>query len=235
MQIYLKMPLAFLHPFINLFSPLWGRIQALRGKDRQIFSPEVAARLEDLLEEIGNMMDWLLQQYRDFRQTQDVINCQLDINFTAIHSLAVVIVKIMFASAEGWNDYALALIEDLEQALKESGGAITMDRSNKLFKLDISMEETFRHSLITASNFAPWMPANTELLNDNFVVDGTFLPKGRRFAMAAESLSIFPSVYEQSNGFRGFRFATSRGPSASPQVELYTNSSLHGMLSGHGR
>lgn len=110
------------------------------------------------------MIDWLLQQSGDFRQPQDVINRQLGISFAAIHTSAVFIVKIMFALAERWDEYAPALIEELEQALTESGSEIGMDRINKLSKPDSFMKETFRHSPFTASEFAPWTPANFEPL-----------------------------------------------------------------------
>jgi len=53
--------------------------------------------------------------------------------------------------------------------------------------------------------------------------------------MASGPLSMSPSVYEEPNEFRGFRFATPRGQPDGPKVELYTNSGVHGMLFGHGR
>lgn len=97
------------------------------------------------------MTDWILQQSGDVQQSQDVINRQLGISFAAIHTSAVVIVKIMFALAERWDEYAPALILELEQALAESGGEIQIDTVNKLSKLDSFMKETFRHSPFTAS------------------------------------------------------------------------------------
>ena len=111
-----------------------------------------------------DMIDWLLQQSGDARQPQDVINRQLGISFAAIHTSAVVIVKIMFALAEKWDEYAPALVEELEQAIAESGGVIRMETINKLSKLDSFMKETFRHSPFTASEFSPRKSDNFEPL-----------------------------------------------------------------------
>jgi hypothetical protein len=70
----------------------------------------------------------------------------------------------MFALAEREEEYAPALIEELEQALTESGGEIRMDTINKFSRLDRFMKETFRHSPFTATEFAPWTPARLEPL-----------------------------------------------------------------------
>ncbi|KAI1667078.1 cytochrome p450 [Pyrenophora tritici-repentis] len=237
MAIYLKMFPAFLHPIIGPLFPLWWRIQSLRRRARKTLSAEVTARLnEDQDEKIArkrdsqeDMIDWLLQQSGDARQPQDVINRQLGISFAAIHTSAVVIVKIMFALAERWDEYAPALIEELEQAITENGGEVRMDTVNKLAKLDSFMKEVFRHSPFTAISF------QRQLLKDHVLSDGTLLPKGSQIAMASGPLSMSPSVYEEPNEFRGFRFATPRGQPDGPKVELYTNSGVHGMLFGHGR
>lgn len=100
------------------------------------------------------MIDWLLQQNADVQQPQDVINRQLGISFAAIHTSAVVIVKIMFELAQRWDEYAPELIEELEQALTESNGELRISTINKLSKLDSFMKETFRHSPFTASESA---------------------------------------------------------------------------------
>ena len=152
-SVKLKVIPSIIRPIYALFMPLLWKIRRCKWNARKILFPEIQRRRAEReggpavqsKERVSDLLDWLDDVSKgDELLPESILKRELALGFGAIHTTTNHTVNVILDLAARWEEYAPALREEIEEAMKEDDGEIRKATFTKLSKLDSFMKESQR-------------------------------------------------------------------------------------------
>ncbi len=150
-----------MRPVVAPLIPSIRRIQRHHRTAKEILIPEILRRRAQAANPqkgLGKKPEDMLQWIEDESSGEDLrpernVDRQLGLCFGATDGTTNLIVNVIYDLAARWSQYGPELRCEIEESLREDGGAVRQSTVNRLSKLDSFMKESQRLNPLSARSY----------------------------------------------------------------------------------
>ncbi|PNS17537.1 Ent-kaurene oxidase [Sphaceloma murrayae] len=221
-----------IRPFVHWVLPRCRRLRANVRDAEKLIMPEVQKRIERVRKaheagvkppKMSDTIGWMYEVSRG--RKVNYVHGQLSLSLAAIHTTAETTTQAILDLCQ-YPELQEQLRQEAVDVLSKEGWAKT-----SLYKLKL-MDSFLKESQRT--NAMSWHSMNRYVDKDITLSDGTFLPKGSRFMVSADTY-INPTLYPEPEKFRIDRFLSLRNQPGQENNWQFVTTSANHMTFGHGQ